>query len=113
MIDLHGTTDAVVWAKEFIKVVDEIGVEFVTEDLLVTWFANAFGAQETNQTAVEAIEHAYSRATYYQIVNDGAEGYHELFVAMMKLDEARMWFTKGLALAQGKFNPADLEKENE
>lgn len=116
MIDLLSTTDAQVWAREFDRIVNENDIDLTdghtVEDLMIDWFANAFAAAEINQTAVEAIDHARNRFFFHQVTNGGDVGYHEFFVATMRLDEAQMWFTKGLALAQGKFNPADLERED-
>jgi hypothetical protein len=37
-------------------------------------------------------------------------GLRELALATTKLEEAQMWFTRGLAMNQGLFKPADLEK---
>lgn len=40
MIDLRITTDAVVWAKEFIRLYKKFGYE-PDEQMMTTWFANA------------------------------------------------------------------------
>jgi hypothetical protein len=125
--ELLSTTDATAWASALTEVVweDEEGLtEEQLEELLVTWFANAFAAADANQTAVQAIDHAVTRARYHQIVNQykgntdshtlgpHALGVHEFGVAIDRLEEAQMWFTRGLAKVQGKFNPADLERED-
>jgi hypothetical protein len=111
---LLSTTDAQTWAKEFIQTVKKHELDPLDEDLLITWFANAFGTAEINQTAYQAIEHAKSRALYHQIVgaNSVDPGDRELTIAIHKLEEAQMWFTRGLAKIQGKFNPADLEQDD-
>jgi hypothetical protein len=109
---LLSTTDAQVWAKEFVQTVQKHKLDPLDEDLLITWFANAFGTAEINQTAYQAIEHAKTRARFHQITApEGSEnGERELIIAIHKLEEAQMWFTRGLAIQQGKFNPADLEQ---
>jgi hypothetical protein len=111
---LLSTTDAQAWARTFVETCKKHELDPLDEELLTTWFANAFGTAEITQTAYQAIEHAKSRAHYHQIVGiDGVDsGSHELTIAIHKLEEAQMWFTRGLALIQGKFNPADLESEN-
>lgn len=39
-IDLHGETDATIWAKEFMRIWSDRREE-IDEDLMVGWFANA------------------------------------------------------------------------
>jgi hypothetical protein len=109
---LLSSTDPVVWADEFVRIVEKHELDPLDKELLLTWFANAFGAAEINQTAYQAIEHARGRAIYHQIVNPNKAD-RELTIAIHKLEEAQMWFTRGLAIIQDKFNPADLEQIDE
>lgn len=114
--ELMSTTDATVWAAALRRVLcspdsdgfskDEI------EDLLVGWFANAFGAAEQNQTGAQAISRAISLANFYRIVHGDDEGTRELSVAITELETAQMWYTRGLSKIQGKFDPADLERSD-
>ena len=47
-IDLHATTDAMIWAEEFVRLKNENNwsLEDIDEGLMVSWFANAMYAQE-------------------------------------------------------------------
>ena len=39
---LHGTTDAQVWAREFVRMYDDPDLDvWLDEELMTTWFANA------------------------------------------------------------------------
>ena len=48
VVDLLQTTDAMVWAKEFVRICKTAGwtLEDIDKGLMVGWFANAMGAQE-------------------------------------------------------------------
>jgi hypothetical protein len=55
-VDLLGTTDAMVWAQEFVRILkkQEWSLEDIDEGLMVGWFANAMAAQEfRDRKAVE------------------------------------------------------------
>jgi len=55
-LDLLKTNDAVVWAKEFMRVLGN-GAE-VDEGLMISWFANAFYAQEVKSRHVTPLQEA-------------------------------------------------------
>lgn len=51
MIDLHSTTDAQVWAREFQSVVKD-NLDLATDEgFLIGWFANAIETGRTSQAA--------------------------------------------------------------
>ena len=71
---LHETNDAMKWAEECTKVLealDYIDIEEIDIDevvsILHTWFANVMCVATDNQTAVQAIDHAVSRAQYQRL----------------------------------------------
>jgi hypothetical protein len=48
-IDLHTTTDPMVWATEFVRIVRENEIDVAGEDaegFMVAWFSNLLGAAE-------------------------------------------------------------------
>jgi hypothetical protein len=60
----------------------------------------------------EAIVKAQTRFSSLGADGKVEGGLREISVAITKLEEAQMWYTRGLAIAQDKFNPADLEADN-
>lgn len=84
------------------------------EGLMIGWFANAICTGQDNLTAVQAIEHARSRAIFQRAIalDHPDQPGRDFSTAITKMEEAQMWFTRGLAKVQGKFNPADLEKSD-
>lgn len=44
---LHSTTDAAVWAEEFMKVVNKLEIKGIDEGWMIGWFANAMETART------------------------------------------------------------------
>lgn len=112
--DILQSTDAQVWAKEFIRLFGD-RLEDIDEDLMITWFANISTNTEINLTCKEAIDLSIAKASSQKFVRSHpieVLGYREIDLAIQKLQEAQMWYTRGRAIQEGKFNPADLDKEN-
>ena len=63
---------------------------------------------EYEQTVVDLIEEAIARCDARRQNNPGAPA-REFAIAITALEDARMRFTRGLAMVQGCFNPVDLE----
>ena len=121
-LHLHDTDDASVWAEAFVQTVKDNDL-VVDEDLMLSWFANAIETGKDRLTVKQLIDRAISRAQVHEVIQrhkvqdlallygtEGEDGSREFLVAITKLEEAQMWFTRGMAIATGKFNPADLEK---
>jgi hypothetical protein len=72
MDDLHGTTDAQVWAREFVKTLREHPdtADPADESFMVGWFANAIGAGEIAATSGEKV--ALSREELCGLVFEAA-----------------------------------------
>jgi streptogramin lyase len=104
-------SSAVEWAKYFKEVVLDGGIE-IDEELMVTWFANVIMSSLDAQTFVQAANQAVGRAQFQRIMNESKpdNSGREFSLAITNLEQAQMWFTRGMALALGKFNPADLEE---
>jgi hypothetical protein len=49
--DLSNTTDAMVWAEEFVRICREHKIDPLDESFMVGWFANAMRAQEAKNAA--------------------------------------------------------------
>lgn len=122
--------DAFLWADKCTDALETFYGSYSSEvqkdevrDLLLGWFANAMCAERDFLTFVQAIAIAESRIHFHEVTGvDRVEGgtevrlinpaYRELTIAKHKLEEAQMWFTRALAIRQGKFNPADLEADD-
>ncbi len=102
-------SDAAKWADEFITRFGE-HKDKIDNDLMLAWFANAMCAATDRQTFVQAVGHAEGRAHTQRAISFNDSGLREFSLAIMKLEEAQMWFTRGMAIKQGIFNPADLEE---
>lgn len=59
-------------------------------------------------TVVELLERAAQRIK--NTSNDGGRVAREFAIAVTHIEDAQMRFTRGLAMVQGKFAPADMEK---
>lgn len=121
MLQVMGN-DARLWARQFVLTL-YLNDIVIDEGLMIAWFVNAMMAQQDSLTAKQAIDIAISRVHFHEVTGeayaeDGVEhrtvdpAYRELDLAKTKLEEAQMWFTRALAMRQGKFDPADLEQDN-
>lgn len=66
---------------------------------------------DTDFTIVEHIEAAIRQTDDHQASGAGQAWGYALGRGIERLEEARMWITRGLAEKQGVFQPADLEKD--
>lgn len=63
----------------------------------------------TDLTVKELIDEALIKA---RLKHKGEiHGVYELNVAISRLEEAQMWYTRGRARQLGMFNPVDLDKK--
>jgi hypothetical protein len=106
-------SDAQKWAKAFLDTIVDKSIE-IDEGLMISWFANSIETAKNGQTFVQAVDHAVHRAQFHRTIHvvERESGGREFSTAITKLEEAAMWFTRGMAKVQGKFNPADLEEDN-
>lgn len=109
---LLDTTDATVWADAFIEVVID-GELDIDADLMTTWFANAMGAVDMNQTFANAVQQATNRAAFQSVIKASGAGRREFALAKTKLDEALMWFNRGMMLTKDIPDTPDLERLEE
>lgn len=58
-------------------------------------------------TVKEHIDAAVNAARAAAFVDGGSR---EFALAITKLEEAQMWYTRGRAIQEDKFNPQDLDK---
>jgi hypothetical protein len=61
-------------------------------------------------TFVELVAEATEKADAHRRTYGGSAAGREFALAVTALEDAQMRFTRGLAMVQGKFAPADLEK---
>lgn len=104
------TTDAVAWADAFMELWGDRASD-IDRDTMVGWFVNAMAAVDMNQTFAQAIQHATNRAAYQSIIKDSGAGRREFALAKTKLDEALMWFNRGMMLTKDIPDTPDLERE--
>lgn len=61
-------------------------------------------------TVVETISELTNEIEDHKLYCNNQGAAREFSIALTALEDVQMRFTRGLAIVQGKFNPADLEK---